>query len=493
MSVGRTVADVDAESPIVLLLHGPNLNLLGEREPEVYGTATLADYVATAERRPPTHGLADRGVPENHEGELVDAIHGARGRCAAIIINPGAFTHYAWSIHDALAAFDGPIVELHLSNPNAREPWRHTSVSRRWRRARSSGFGGARLRARRRGRRRSSSGAARDRRPRRRSATRHGPTPCGPALDGATLLVSTSSNIRWLTAFTGSLGWVVVGPTSAVRSSPTAATASRPPPTSRPPGSPTRSMSSSGRRGRRSATHVVAACAGDGAGRAPRPTTSPTRRGSTSPATLDARARRRHDRRRCAGSRTPASSPAWPRAACDRRRRPRRRSRRCSPSVRPRPSPRRARAPHAPRSAPTARATTRSSPAGPTTRPARTTSTGRRTIVEGDTVIIDVGALVDGYHSDMTRTFVVGEPTPRAGARSTTSCSRPSSPGSPRSRAGVAGARASTPPAATCSPTAGYGDWYIHGTGHGVGLLTSTRTRSSVARRRPPNCRWGTW
>ena len=64
----------------------------------------------------------------NHEGELVDAIHGARGRCAAIIINPGAFTHYAWSLHDALAAFDGPVVEVHLSNPNAREPWRHTSV-----------------------------------------------------------------------------------------------------------------------------------------------------------------------------------------------------------------------------------------------------------------------------------------------------------------------------------------------------------------------------
>ncbi|MGZ6983222.1 MAG: type II 3-dehydroquinate dehydratase, partial [Ilumatobacteraceae bacterium] len=64
----------------------------------------------------------------NHEGELVDAIHAARGASEAIIINPGAFTHYAWSIHDALAAFNGPIVEVHISNPNAREPWRHTSV-----------------------------------------------------------------------------------------------------------------------------------------------------------------------------------------------------------------------------------------------------------------------------------------------------------------------------------------------------------------------------
>jgi 3-dehydroquinate dehydratase II len=112
----------------VLLLHGPNLNLLGEREPEVYGTATLADHVATAERVAAEHGLTIEAHQSNHEGELVDRIQGARGRCAAIIINPGAFTHYAWSIHDALAAFDGPVVELHLSNPNAREPWRHTSV-----------------------------------------------------------------------------------------------------------------------------------------------------------------------------------------------------------------------------------------------------------------------------------------------------------------------------------------------------------------------------
>jgi 3-dehydroquinate dehydratase-2 len=115
-------------TPIVLLLHGPNLNLLGSREPEVYGTATLADHVATAERVASEHGLSVEAAQSNHEGELIDAIHGGRGRCAAIIINPGAFTHYCWSIHDALAAFDGPVVELHLSNPNAREPWRHTSV-----------------------------------------------------------------------------------------------------------------------------------------------------------------------------------------------------------------------------------------------------------------------------------------------------------------------------------------------------------------------------
>ena len=67
-------------------------------------------------------------IQSEHEGTLVEAIHGARDRCAAIVINPGAFTHYAWAIHDALAAFPGPVVEVHLSNPQRREAWRHTSV-----------------------------------------------------------------------------------------------------------------------------------------------------------------------------------------------------------------------------------------------------------------------------------------------------------------------------------------------------------------------------
>jgi 3-dehydroquinate dehydratase-2 len=69
-----------------------------------------------------------RSFQSNHEGVLVDAIHAARLDAAGIIINPGAFTHYSWAIHDALAAFSGPIIEVHISNPNAREPWRHTSV-----------------------------------------------------------------------------------------------------------------------------------------------------------------------------------------------------------------------------------------------------------------------------------------------------------------------------------------------------------------------------
>jgi 3-dehydroquinate dehydratase II len=114
--------------PCVLLLSGANLNLLGEREPEVYGRATLDDHVRAATEAAAAHGMVVEHVQSNHEGELVDAIQGARQRCSAIVINPGAFTHYAWAIHDALAAFPGVVVELHLSNPNAREPWRHTSV-----------------------------------------------------------------------------------------------------------------------------------------------------------------------------------------------------------------------------------------------------------------------------------------------------------------------------------------------------------------------------
>jgi 3-dehydroquinate dehydratase II len=115
-------------APILLLLHGPNLNLLGRREPEIYGSATLADYEAAVRDAASRYGIDVEAVQSNTEGVLVDAIHGAIGRGAAILINPGAFTHYAWAIHDALAAFTGPIVEVHISNPNAREPWRHTSV-----------------------------------------------------------------------------------------------------------------------------------------------------------------------------------------------------------------------------------------------------------------------------------------------------------------------------------------------------------------------------
>lgn len=117
-----------SESKPVLLLSGPNLNLLGERNPAVYGHESLDDHVATATATATEFGLSIEHLQSNHEGVLVDAIHRARNRCAAIIINPGALTHYAWSLHDALEAFDGPVIELHLSDPKKREPWRHISV-----------------------------------------------------------------------------------------------------------------------------------------------------------------------------------------------------------------------------------------------------------------------------------------------------------------------------------------------------------------------------
>ncbi len=126
----------------VLLLSGPNLALLGEREPAVYGRATLEDHVATARQEAERHGFTVEHVQSNHEGVLVDAIHRARGAHVGVIINPGAFTHYSWAIHDALAAFDGPIIELHLSNPGARDAWRNTSVVTPVATGTITGFGG---------------------------------------------------------------------------------------------------------------------------------------------------------------------------------------------------------------------------------------------------------------------------------------------------------------------------------------------------------------
>jgi 3-dehydroquinate dehydratase-2 len=133
---------VTDDRPVILLLSGPNLNLLGEREPEIYGTDTLDNHVATARLAADEAGLDLEHFQTNHEGELVDAIQAARGRCAAVVINPGAFTHYAWSIHDALAAFSGVVVELHLSDPSTREPWRHLSVVEPVAAARVVGRGG---------------------------------------------------------------------------------------------------------------------------------------------------------------------------------------------------------------------------------------------------------------------------------------------------------------------------------------------------------------
>jgi 3-dehydroquinate dehydratase-2 len=112
----------------ILLLSGPNLNLLGEREPDHYGSTTLAEIVALASETAAKLGHDVEHVQSNHEGALIDAIHGARGRCAAVVINAGAFTHYSYALTDALTMFEGVKIEVHLSNPAARESWRHLSV-----------------------------------------------------------------------------------------------------------------------------------------------------------------------------------------------------------------------------------------------------------------------------------------------------------------------------------------------------------------------------
>jgi len=131
-----------SDPPVVLLLSGPNLNLLGQREPEIYGTATIDDHVATAGRAAVELGLAVEHLQSNHEGDLIEAVHAARGRCAALIVNAAAFTHYAWGLADALGTFEGPIVELHITNPLAREEWRHTSVIGTVATGSIAGFGG---------------------------------------------------------------------------------------------------------------------------------------------------------------------------------------------------------------------------------------------------------------------------------------------------------------------------------------------------------------
>jgi 3-dehydroquinate dehydratase-2 len=111
----------------LLALHGPNLNLLGTREPGLYGSATLDQINATLQERAATLGAAIDCFQSNHEGELVDLIHGARGTVDGILINAGAYTHTSIALRDALLAVAIPYVELHLSNTHARESFRHNS------------------------------------------------------------------------------------------------------------------------------------------------------------------------------------------------------------------------------------------------------------------------------------------------------------------------------------------------------------------------------
>ena len=114
-------------NPKILVLNGPNLNLLGTREPEVYGTDTLADIEKRVRQRAKDQALDIDFRQSNHEGELVDWIQEARSSCAGIIINPAAYTHTSVAILDALKACDIPVIELHLSNPHARERFRSRS------------------------------------------------------------------------------------------------------------------------------------------------------------------------------------------------------------------------------------------------------------------------------------------------------------------------------------------------------------------------------
>ena len=111
----------------ILVLHGPNRNLLGRREPAVYGTSTLAAIDAALAELAAGRGEL-RTVQSNHEGALIDAIQAAQDWTQAILINPGAFTHYSYALRDALAGSGLPAVEVHLYNVYAREPFRHTSV-----------------------------------------------------------------------------------------------------------------------------------------------------------------------------------------------------------------------------------------------------------------------------------------------------------------------------------------------------------------------------
>ena len=112
----------------ILVLNGPNLNLLGTREPEIYGTLTLADINERLRRRAESAGLDIEFLQSNHEGVLVDAIQAARGNVSYIILNAAAFTHYSIAIRDAITAAEVPVIEVHLSNIHQREEFRHTSV-----------------------------------------------------------------------------------------------------------------------------------------------------------------------------------------------------------------------------------------------------------------------------------------------------------------------------------------------------------------------------
>ena len=199
----------------ILLLSGPNLNLFGERDPAVYGTATLAECVDDAREVVRAHGHELEHVQSNHEGDLVDAVQGARRRCAALILNPGALGHYSYALADALATYDGVAVELHVSNPAARRGVAPHLGRGAGRHRHRGGVRSGRLPPRRRGR---------GRRPRRPGGGVV--TAPFPAMDVAgraprlrarfadagidALLITRLPNVRYLTGFSGSAALLLV-------------------------------------------------------------------------------------------------------------------------------------------------------------------------------------------------------------------------------------------------------------------------------------------
>jgi 3-dehydroquinate dehydratase-2 len=125
----------------ILVLHGPNLGRLGKRQPEIYGTTTLAEINDAIAALAQTWGWDIRTVQSNSEGALIDCLEAHIGQVAGVLLNPGALTHYGMSLRDAIAALDVPVVEVHLSNIHAREEWRRHSITAEVSRGIVSGFG----------------------------------------------------------------------------------------------------------------------------------------------------------------------------------------------------------------------------------------------------------------------------------------------------------------------------------------------------------------